>query len=112
MRKKQQSRKSVGTGPVKFNEIVPQLMTRFGFHRQIETEEILNAWQNATADILPESLQKTTTPGNIKRGVLEIIVSHPVLAQELSFYEQEIVKNLNELIPHKKIRKIKCISAL
>jgi predicted nucleic acid-binding Zn ribbon protein len=61
------------------------------------------AWKQAAG----EELAKDTQPGQIKRGVLEVMVRHPAVVQELTFMKVQLVKKLSQLIPEQKIRDLK-----
>jgi hypothetical protein len=50
---------------------------------------------------------KQMRPGDVKRGVFEIHVTHPALVQELSFQQSELLSVLKQLIPDQKIRSLR-----
>ena len=111
MTKKRGTRKSDSVGAVRIGEIIPQIFARYGVHRQLDHDELLQAWAEAVAPHLPESLRDSllgvSEPGNVKRGTLEVRVKHAAIVHELFFHEKEIITTLQVKIPDRKIRKIR-----
>ncbi len=99
--------KGANSGPTRIAEILPQLFARYGFHRQLEYDALVLAWNETVAPLLPESLKNASFPGAIKRGTLEVRLEHAAIVQELSFHEKEILTRLGEKLPKSKIRKIR-----
>ena len=94
-------------GAVRVGEVIPQIFARYGVHRQLESDAMVQAWTEAVAPYLPDSLQGVSEPGNIKRGTLEVRVQHAAVVQELYFHEKEILATLGQKIPQRKIKKIR-----
>ena len=61
------------------------------------------AWRSAVG----EKFAPHTRPGNVKRGVLEVVVRNSATLQELAFMKVKIVKQLGELAPEHKIRDVR-----
>ena len=99
--------KENSVGAVRIGEVIPQIFARYGMHRQLDHDALIQAWAEAVAPYLPESLQGVSEPGNVKRGTLEVWVQHAAIVQELFFHEKEILATLNQKIPECKIRKIR-----
>jgi len=78
-------------------------------HRQLDYDALVQAWAEAVAPYLPDSLQGGSVPGNVKRGTLEVQVKHAAIVQELSFHKKEILKTLSQKVPERKIRNIRFI---
>ena len=97
------------SGLAKIGDILPQVLARYGFHRQLEHDAIVQAWSETIGPFLPDSLKNVSQPGTVKRGTLEVRVQHAALVQELTFHQTEIVAQLNQKIPNSKIRKIRYI---
>ena len=94
-------------GAVRIGEVIPQLFARYGVHRQLDHDALIQAWAETVAPYLPDSLQGGTEPGNVKRGTLEVRVQHAAVVQELYFHEKEILETLRQKIPQRKIKKIR-----
>ncbi len=106
-RGKTRKEKEANSGPVRIGEILPQLFARYGFHRQLEHDALIAAWNETIAPLLPESLKNASFPGAVKRGILEVRLEHAAIVQELSLHEKEILARLREKLPDSKIRKIR-----
>ena len=48
-----------------------------------------------------------TRPGNVRRGVLEVLVRNSSVLQELGFLKAKIVKTLTKLVPEQQIRDVR-----
>ena len=84
-------------------EALSQLMSKRGY-AQVQTAACSDeAWRKAAG----EELCKETRPGQIKNGVLEVLVRHPAVVQELTFMKAKLVKKLSQLIPDLRIRDLK-----
>ena len=81
---------------------MPQLMARRGYARLLSHDEFQEAWQEASG-----TLSQQSRPGQLRRGVLEIIVSNSVVMQELTFQKRKLLRHLSERLPHQKIRDLR-----
>jgi predicted nucleic acid-binding Zn ribbon protein len=88
----------------KIVDILSELDARRGYARIRTTQTAEEAWQEAAGS----DFAAKSRPGPVKRGVLEVIVANSMLAQELQFQKERIVKRLAELLPHEKIRDLRC----
>ncbi|MDR1493817.1 MAG: DUF721 domain-containing protein [Planctomycetaceae bacterium] len=90
-------------GPERIGKILTRIMARYGFQQEISQEQL--------EKIFTETLGQTFTSqicfGSIRRGALEIFVTHPVLKSELSFRQTELLNALNRSLADKKIKRIK-----
>jgi len=107
MSRKKAKRTSGSIGAVRIGEIIPQIFARYGVNRQLDRDALVQAWAEAVAPYLPETLQGISEPGNVKRGTLEVRVQHAAIVLELGFHEKEILATLSQKIPERKIRKIR-----
>ena len=73
----------------KVGDIVNQLMARRGYGQIIGSEQIREAWSEIAGPIAPHCV-----PGNLKRGVLEIIVRNSAVMQELTFRKRQLIDDL------------------
>jgi hypothetical protein len=94
--------------PTSIATLMSNLMSRRGYSQSATAAERQSAWEQAVATVLrsKDSL-KNMLPGDVKRGVFEIHVSHPALVQELTFQQAELLRLLKQLIPDHKIRSLK-----
>ena len=90
-------------GPQKASDIVAQLMAARGYARVQSVAVTREAW-NAAAG---EKLSSHTTPGSLKRGVLEVLVRNSAVLQELTFQKKKILKKLVAALPDAKIADLK-----
>lgn len=95
--------KSAG-GPRAIGSVVSGLMARFGYDREQAASQLQSAWQ----EVVPESLRNGSQPGLVRRGVLEVMVTHSVLAQEMGFHKRELVERLRQMVPSEGITDIRC----
>jgi predicted nucleic acid-binding Zn ribbon protein len=89
-------------GPRKLGEVMPQLMARRGYGRLLSHDEFQEAWQAVSGVLMQQS-----RPGQLRRGVLEIIVNNSVVMQELTFQKRSLLRQLNERLPHQPIRDLR-----
>jgi hypothetical protein len=90
-------------GPERIGRILTRIMARHGFQREISQEQI----EKVFAETLGQTLSAQIRFGSIRRGALEIFVTHPVLKSELSFRQTDLLNALKNTFPDKKIKSIK-----
>ncbi|MFM7292398.1 MAG: DciA family protein [Planctomycetia bacterium] len=91
-------------GPRPIGSVMSRLLARTGYDRQQGTEGLAAAWQEAA----PASLRGCSQAGLVRRGVLEVFVSHSALVQEMGFHKREVVERLGRLAPDEGIVDIRC----
>jgi len=91
-------------GPQAIGRIVARLLARSGYDREQGSEAILAAWNAA----VPPLLAARCRPGRIRRGVLEVFVSHAAVAQEFGFHKGEVLAQLKKSLPAASITDIRC----
>jgi|SRR6185312_5896367 predicted nucleic acid-binding Zn ribbon protein len=97
-------RKSVRIRPPKpMRDVLSQLLAKRGYAQVQTAAGCTAAWREAVGD----KLAADTRPGNVRRGVLEVLVRNSVSAQELGFLKSKIVKSLMRLVPEQKIRDLR-----
>jgi predicted nucleic acid-binding Zn ribbon protein len=89
--------------PQRAAELIAKLMARKGYGQASAVSELLTAWQSVTT----ESWREQTQPGNIRRGVLEVIVANSVLLQTLEFEKKNILSVLQQQLPQNQIKDIR-----
>ena len=90
-------------GPQPIAEVVARLMARRGYARVQATGQLDEAWARAAG----EALAAHSVPGNLRRGVLEVIVGNSAAMQELVFNKRNILKELKRLAPDQKVRDLR-----
>lgn len=90
-------------GPRKIGSVVNDLMARTGYARVQSSSDYQVAWNAAVG----EKMASHCRVGNVRRGVLEVIVRNSAIVQELTFISKKLVKKLNQLTPDQKIREIR-----
>ncbi len=71
-------------GPRALSEILGELFTARGYGRFWAQQELENAWNAAVGE--PQCRQ--TQLGEVRRGVLNVTVSHPALLEELAAFRK------------------------
>jgi len=95
---------SAAVGPRTIGSVMSRLLARTGYDREHGSEGIAVAWQQAC----PASLQGSSQAGLVRRGVLDVFVSHSALVQEMGFHKREVLARLGELVPAEGITDIRC----
>ena len=86
--------------PKPMRDVLSQLLAKRGY-AQIQTAATCEAaWRQAVGD----KLAGHTRPGNVRRGILEVLVRNSSVLQELSFVKAKAVKTLTRLIPEQQIK--------
>jgi predicted nucleic acid-binding Zn ribbon protein len=97
-------RKSIRIPPPKpMREVLSQLLAKKGY-AQVQTAATCEAaWREAVGS----KLAGDTRPGNVNRGVLEVLVRNSAAVHELGFLKTKIVKMLTKLVPEQRIRDLR-----
>lgn len=93
-----------GRGPRPIGNLVSRLLARTGWDRERAGESLEEAWRSAA----PEMLRAASRAGTVRRGVLEVFVSHSALVQEMGFHKRQTLLRLAELLPEEGITDIRC----
>jgi len=97
-------RKSVRIPPPKpMRDVLSQLLSKRGYAQVQSAASCDAAWREAVG----QKLAADTRPGNVARGVLEVLVRNSAAAHELGFVKSKIVKMLTKLIPEQRIRDLR-----
>ena len=91
-------------GPTAIGRLVSRLLARTGYDREQGNSGLADAWQQAA----PSHLVASSQPGLVRRGVLEVFVTHSALVQEMGFHKRQTVSRLAELLPGEGITDIRC----
>ena len=90
-------------GPKHVADLLSTLLSRRGYAQVKSAADCVSAWEKAAG---PE-LAKDSRAGDVRRGVLEVMVRNSVLMQELTFQKRQLIKRLGRLAPEHKIRDIR-----
>jgi predicted nucleic acid-binding Zn ribbon protein len=83
-------------GPRPLSDILGELFTARGYGRILARQELEDAWNAAVG----EPLCRQTRLGEVRRGVLNVTVSHPALLEELAaFRKAELLAALRSGAP-------------
>jgi len=91
-------------GPRALSDILGELFTARGYGRLLARQELEDAWNAAVG----EPLCRQTRLGEVRRGVLNVTVSHPALLEELAaFQKPELLAALRSGAPATTIHDIR-----
>jgi len=97
-------RKQIRIPPPKpMRNVMSQLLAKRGYAQVQTAAGCEAAWREAVG----ESLAGHTRPGNVKRGILEVLVRNSTVLQELAFIKAKAVKVLAKLIPEQQIKDLR-----
>jgi predicted nucleic acid-binding Zn ribbon protein len=91
-------------GPQAIGRIMSRLLARTGYDREQASDSLAAAWTAA----VPEPLAAHCRPGRVRRGVLEVFVSHSAISQEFSFQKAAVLERLKAALPSAAITDIRC----
>jgi predicted nucleic acid-binding Zn ribbon protein len=77
-------------------------MARRGYARLLSHDEFQEVWQQASG-----ALSVHSRVGQLRRGVMEIIVDSSLVKQELMFEKRRLLQQVMERLPHQKIRDLR-----
>jgi predicted nucleic acid-binding Zn ribbon protein len=89
--------------PKPMRNVLSQLLAKRGY-AQVQTAA---GCQAAWSEAVGEKLAGDSRPGNVRRGVLEVLVRNSSALHELSFVKAKVVRILKQLIPEQQIRDVR-----
>ena len=89
--------------PKALGNVMSQLLAKRGYAQVQSAALSAAAWREAVGD----KLAADTRPGNVRRGVLEVLVRDSSTRHELAFLKAKIIKSLASSMPEQKIRDVK-----
>ena len=92
------------SGPTAIGSLITRLLARTGYDQEQGVDGLTAAWQA----VAPASLRGNSQAGLVRRGVLDVFVSHSALVQEMGFHKGETIARLGELVPDEGITDIRC----
>ena len=84
--------------PRKIAEVLTDLFAQRGYAQIKAVDDCQEAWAHIVGD-----LKSFSHAGEVKQGVLQVIVSNSVIMQELTFRRQELVTELQRMLPQHRI---------
>ncbi len=89
--------------PKSMGNVMSQLLAKRGYAQVQAAALSAAAWREAVG----QKLAADTRPGNVRRGVLEVLVRNSSTHQELAFLKVKIVKSLAATSPDQRIRDLR-----
>lgn len=89
--------------PQPIGDILAELIARRGYARVRSAGACAEAWRQAAG----QQLAAHTRATEVRRGVLEVLVSNSTLVQEIGFQKRALLDRLAELLPDENIRNLK-----
>lgn len=88
--------------PQKIGEVLTDLLARRGYAQISAHEECQEAWQSVVG-----SMEKFSRATEVKRGVLQVVVSNSLVMQELTFRKPELIAAMAKALPTHKIKDVR-----
>lgn len=92
------------SGPRKVQDVLAELFARRGYARVQSQNRHLTVWREAAGGTMADQ----TRVGQVRRGVLEVMVANSTLLQELTFQKRAILTRWNELLPEQRLTDLRC----
>lgn len=89
--------------PKKMADVLSNLMSKRGYARELSTSSLDDIWQQTVGP----RFAGDTRPGNIKRGVLEVLVSSSAVVMELEFEKKKLLTKIQAAAPDQKIKDLR-----
>jgi predicted nucleic acid-binding Zn ribbon protein len=89
--------------PQRIGDVLAELMARRGYAREQSFERYAEVWRQVAGEMLAASSRAT----QVRRGVLEVLVSNSTMIQEIAFQKSELVKRLAAALPEENIRDLR-----
>jgi hypothetical protein len=85
--------------PKRIADVLSEVMARRGYARVEASDRLERAWCAAAGELAAQH----TRVGAVRRGVLEVVVGHSALVQEITFQKSSILSQLARLAPDERI---------
>jgi predicted nucleic acid-binding Zn ribbon protein len=92
-----------GRQPKPVAELVAELVQRRGYAQVRQAGQWNEAWRDAAG----EAFAAVTEVGQLRRGVLEVIVANSLVMQELGFEKERILAALQAELPDARIKQLR-----
>ena len=90
-------------GPQKIGLVIADLMVRRGYGQAEWRDQVCQAWLETAGP----QMGRLCRPGNVRRGILEVIVNSSSVLQELTFQKLSLLKKIQQQLPDAKIRDLR-----
>lgn len=88
--------------PQRIGDVITDLLARRGYTQLAASEECREAWRSAVG-----KLEAFSRAGEVKRGVLQVVVANSVVMQELTFRKKELLATIAAALPHHQVTDIR-----
>lgn len=92
-----------GANPKPLKTVLNRLLARQGYNQTLGDASLRELWERT----VPRAWQANTRIKKLSRGVLEIMVDNPITLQQLEFGKHQMVKQLQQAAPEKRIKQIR-----
>ncbi|MCC9606756.1 DUF721 domain-containing protein [Blastopirellula sp. JC732] len=103
MKPPRRDERSAPRGPQAMGDLVAGLMARSGYAQVQSADALQEAWAKAAG----EEVAAHSRAGNVNRGKLEVWVENSAISQAISFQKREILKQLQNILPDRRIEEIR-----
>ncbi len=90
--------------PRQLADVLHQLMRRRGYSRLLSQDEYGEVWQQIAGP-----LAQVSRPGQLRRGVLEVVANSSSVLQELTFQKRHLLRELSGRMPEQKISDLRFV---
>jgi len=99
-RQKSEQARRYARQPKPVKDVIARLVMRRGLGRVLASTQLEQIWHQ----IVGRDVATRSRPGQIRGGILEIIVTHSVLKQEMRYTEQQTLAQLRQHAPQLAVR--------
>lgn len=92
-----------GVQPKPLRSVLNRLLAKRGYNQTLGDASLQEVWQQT----VPEAWRAGTRIKKYNRGVLEIVVDNPITLQQMEFSKHQLVKQLQQTAPEKRIKQIR-----
>ncbi|HEX3725371.1 MAG TPA: DUF721 domain-containing protein [Pirellulales bacterium] len=89
--------------PQRIGDILTELLARRGYAREQSSERCAQAWREAAGAAVAACSRAT----QVRRGILEVLVSNSTMVQEIGFQKSVLLKRLAATLPEENIRDLR-----
>ena len=90
--------------PQRASELLSRLMARRGYAQLLASDELTAIWREVAGD----KLANQSRCGNLKGGVLAILVASSTVMHELTFQKAKFIRQINRRLGGKKVKDLRC----
>jgi len=79
----------------RIGDIIPDVFEDMGLSGRLTEGELVREWE----DIAGESIAARSRVSDLRDGILHVVAENNLWMQEITFLQNEIIKNINERFP-------------